>query len=59
MENLINWISLLGGIYFIILTFLNNTKNIKSTIVFKIVPFFIGLCITVSMLQHMGFIHIF
>lgn len=59
MENLINWISLLGGIYFIIIVFLANTKNTKSTIAFKIVPFFIGICITISMLQHMGFINIF
>lgn len=59
MENLINWISLLGGIYLIISAFLLETKNIQSTIWFKIIPFFVGICVLISMLQNMGFIHIF
>lgn len=59
MENLINWISVLGGMYLIVLAFILETKNIQSTIVFKVIPFFTGICILISMFQHMGFIHIF
>lgn len=59
MENLINWISVLGGIYLIVLAFILETKNIQSAIAFKVIPFFMGMCILINMLQHMGFLHIF
>jgi hypothetical protein len=37
------WISLIAGIYFIILSLALNTKNFRSSLIFKIIPFFLGL----------------
>jgi len=49
MDNICAWISLISGIYFIISTFILNTKNFQSALFFKIIPFFLGVgCIFVA-----------
>jgi len=42
-NNIFAWISLATGLYVIMLVFAMNTKNFKSTLIFKIVPFFLGI----------------
>jgi len=42
-NNIFAWISLATGLYIIMLVFAMNTKNFKSTLIFKIVPFFLGI----------------
>jgi hypothetical protein len=41
---------LVSGIWNIIMCFITNTDNVKSTIVFKVIPFFIGLgCLIIGL----------
>lgn len=43
-------ITLVAGLYFVILSFVLNTKNFKSAFVFKVLPFIFGVgCIYVSL----------
>ena len=59
MINIINWISLIMGIYMIVVSLISKTEDIQSAVMFKVIPFFGGACITISMLNTMGFIRIF
>lgn len=38
-----NCIFILIGFYFVTLSFILNTQNVKSAIVFKVIPFFSGI----------------
>lgn len=59
MINFINWVVLLYGVYSIlVLALVMNTKNFRSAVVFKIIPFISGIgCILVG-LDRLGFIDI-
>jgi hypothetical protein len=43
MQTVINLIPLLGGGYFIILSLILTTRNLKSAFIFRIIPMFLGL----------------
>jgi hypothetical protein len=36
-------IVLVSGVFMIVFSLIMNTKNLKSSIVFKVIPFFLGL----------------
>jgi hypothetical protein len=43
MDQFITLIPVVGGAYMIAQTFLVSTNNLKSAVIFQILPFFIGL----------------
>lgn len=47
----IDLINLIAGLWLIINSFIMKTNNIQSTIVFKVVPFLIGLCCLIISLK--------
>lgn len=47
------------GVFWIIFSLLNITKNIKSAIFFKVIPFFTGLATIVCAMDLLGWISIF
>jgi len=47
---------LVSGIYFIFGSFVLNTKNLISTLVFKFIPFCLGCGLIFSFLKTIGFI---
>lgn len=59
MINFINWVVLLYGVYSVLLlALIMDTKNLRSAVVFKIIPFISGIgCILVG-LDRLGFIDI-
>lgn len=51
-------ILLVIGVFFVIYSFLMNTKNIKSAILFRIIPFFCGAYCVIYACLNSGFIKI-
>lgn len=47
------------GVWWIIFGLLNNTRNIKSAIIFKVIPFFTGLATVVCAMDLIGWVYIF
>ncbi len=47
------------GAFWIIFSLLNNTRNIKSAIFFKVIPFFTGLVTIVCAMDLLGWVSIF
>lgn len=47
------------GAFWIIFSLLNNTRNIKSAILFKVIPFFTGLATIVCAMDLFGWVNIF
>jgi hypothetical protein len=43
MSNILGWITLVCGILWILYSLIMNTKNLKSSVVYKVIPFFTGL----------------
>jgi hypothetical protein len=37
------WILLVVGVWQIIFSFINKTKNVKSSIVYRVIPFYSGM----------------
>ena len=48
MEQVINLIVMLFGVFSIVMSFAMNTRNFMSAILFKIVPFFGGFAIMIQ-----------
>jgi len=49
MTILCAWISIIAGVYYIIGSFVQNTKNFVSALLYKVIPFFLGTgCIFVG-----------
>lgn len=46
------------GVFFIIYSFLMNTKNVQSAILFKVIPFFCGVYCAIYACLNSGFIKI-
>lgn len=47
------------GAFWIISALMTNTKNIKSAIFFKVIPFFTGLATIVCAMDLFGWVNIF
>jgi len=47
------------GAFWIIFSLLNNTRNIKSAIFFKVIPFFTGLAAILCAMDLFGWVNIF
>lgn len=47
------------GAFWITFSLLNNTRNIKSAIFFKVIPFFTGLATVVCAIDLFGWVSIF
>ena len=52
-------ILMICGAFWIVFSLLNNTRNIKSAIFFKIIPFFTGLATIVCAMDLFGWVNIF
>lgn len=50
------YISIILGIYLIVMTFIITGKNTKSKLLFNVIPFFIGLYLLVIGVQQIGII---
>ena len=48
--NILGLITLVSGLYFIIFSFIQNTRNLKSAIIYRVIPFFCGVgCVIVAL----------
>ena len=56
--NTLLWVVLIGGIYNVFMGLVSNTNNVQSAIVFKVIPFFLGLSSIVYSLQALNIISI-
>lgn len=43
MNNILAWISLMGGFYLVMIAFVMSTKNFRSAFLFKFIPLCLGL----------------
>lgn len=56
MQTFIYTASALAGAYLILLAFLMNTENFRSTLLFKFIPMMLGLAALVSAGKSSGFL---
>ena len=56
--SMFGYIVLVGGLYSVIMALLMNVKNSLSGLLFKIIPFFIGLSCIIYALNNLGVIDI-
>lgn len=52
------WFQLVAGLYLMLIAFLFKTENVQSTIVFKLIPFVLGVVEALLFLFNMGVISI-
>ena len=51
------WIALVSGLFLVVAgLILNANKNVESKIVFKVIPFVLGVCLLFSAAQLFGFV---
>lgn len=48
------WIVLASGIFNMIMSLVTNTKNVPSAMIFKVVPFFLGVGCLIYSLKQLG-----
>lgn len=53
---MLNYILLISGLYSILMSFVLNTKNWKSALMFKFIPFIFGMVQLIIGLQLTGFL---
>jgi len=58
MDNIFAWYFLSSGLYLIVLSLIVNAKNIPSSFIFKVIPFFIGVGNLLYSLKLFNFIKI-
>ena len=56
--NMFGYIVLVGGFYSVIMALLMNVKNSLSGLLFKIIPFFIGIASIIYALNNLGIIDV-
>lgn len=47
------------GVYWITTAFITNTRNLLSTTIFKVIPFFTGLATVLCAMDSFGWVNIF
>lgn len=54
LENFMNWTPIVTAVWLIGIALIMETENIKSAMIFKVIPFFLGLSCLFVGLKGMG-----